>query len=196
MFGLVFLLTVTHGSFNCKVDIDGDVEKCEDKGITQFTSSICKGKSFVIHIDTSQEEIIILCPWSPAAIVVQILGTMSALTYTVSSILQRKQRSVLPGKVLLIVGLVSLGILLLSAVLMLSDAITGLVDCQDFESSLGDKASQTDCSIGIFGMTLVFLGLSLAFLAYEIFVGYHKYKRTETEELTEGVYYSTADFQK
>lgn len=200
MFCLVLLLTATHGSFDCEANTASGVKPCPNFSINETEDKICKGSAFVIHADsTNGFEIIVMCPWSSATMVILIIGAVSALVYTISSIMQRKQRSIISGKSLLIIGLAALGILVLSGVLMLSDVVNGMSKCEQFMNDLkafNFDSNSTACSTAVFNITLVFTGISLGFLAYEIFLGYQKYKSEEAEVESEGVFLtSNTDFK-
>jgi len=199
---LVILLTSTHGSYSCKVDGKNDeVSNCTVIKLTQTEEEICKGNSFVVHIDLADEEEVdivrIVCPWSTQSIVIIITGGLIALLYTIFTILQRREKSPLPGKSLLTIGLIGLGIFGSSTVFMVFDVINSRGVCKAFLGTL-DFGKKTDCSIAIFCVTLLFVILCLGFLIYEIFLGYRKFKEevVDHEAESEGVYIPRGDISK
>jgi len=197
---LVFLLTATHGNYSCKVDGKHDeVNNCAAIGITKSEEEICKGNSFIIHIDLTDEEVDIVrivCPWSTQSLAVILVGALIALLYTIFTILQRRDKSVLRGKYLLSIGLAGLGILGSSIVFMIFDVIQSRGVCKAFLKEV--QYNKKDCSIAIFILTFLFVIICLGFIVYEIFLGYKKYKEdaVDREAEAEGVYISKGDLSK
>jgi len=199
---LILLLTDTHASFSCQVDTNNDEENatCADVPITTKREEICNDSSFIIHANIptkgDPETVKIVCPWSTQSVSVLTFGALFALLYTGSAILQRKKKSVLPGKSLLGVGIMSLCLVGAATVSMVLDIMGGRSKCKKFTQMM--QGFETDCSIALYMVTILFCIVSLGLLAYEIFLGYERYKSEQLfiEAGEQGIFIPKGDFNK
>jgi len=200
---LILLLTDTHASFSCQVDTNSDDENanCADYHITTSREEVCIDSAFIIHANLLEngETIKFVCPWSTQSVSVLTFGALFALLYTGSAILQRKKKSLLPGKSLLGVGIVSLCLVGAATVSMVLDMIGGRSKCEKFAQILKTtNKAETDCSTALYMVTILFCIVSLGFLAYEIFLGYERYKSEQLfiEAGEQGIFIPKGDFNK
>ncbi len=185
----VLLLTITHSDFSCQVQ-GGDEHQnsCAELGITPEQDTICEGFTFTAAIYLTQKKVHVTCPWSHQSYFIIITGCVISLVYTIFTLFQRKHRSMLSGKLLLILGLLGSSILIGSISFMGFDLYQGWEKCREFSKDIID--STTNCNIGVYGVTVVLEIVCLGILMYEILIGSKKFKdeSMEFEAEIDGVY--------
>ncbi len=205
-FLLLLLLTDTHTGFSCQIEQESDEKNgnCETIGLTMTKDEICVGHAFIIHInltpDKDQDIVKIVCPWSSQSAIVLTCGVAIALLYTIPAIFQRKKKSIIPGKALVGIGVISLCLIGAAAVSMGLDILGGLDKCNEFVSAIESEGVEVDkdCSTALYLITIAFSIVSLGLLAYEIFLGYERYKSDQLfiEAGEQGIYIPKGDFNQ
>lgn len=173
----VLLLTLTHGSFVCEVNIGDEIKTCAEYGKNEDETKVCQGTVFTITAEEQGANVTILCPWTTGTIFTTAIGMLGAMVYTVLSVLHKMEKIAATRSLRRLFGIVCLVVMLFSSILMLFDVGGGGSKCKEFsDDSAEANLKNAHCGNSVFGITFILMLMSMSIFGIQVF------KKNENEE--------------